>query len=115
MFLSLWWIAEPVSVHVANSATLVFFSIMRGLSAKLIVAAYMCLAGGTLAGGTLADATKRPEVQILPSLREQAQIVDAWTDERKALIPGILRKYGVDAWLVRRAYHPDSRPTLSHI
>lgn len=45
--------------------------------------------------------TKTPQYQLLPSLREQADIVDAWTEERKALIPGLLRKYGVDAWLVR--------------
>lgn len=69
---------------------------MRDLFAKLIVAANVCLAGGTSA-----DATRRPQVQILPRLREQARIVDAWTEERKALIPGILQKYGVDAWLVR--------------
>lgn len=69
---------------------------MRNLFAKLIVAACVCLAGGASA-----DGTRRPQVQILPRLREQARIVDAWTEERKALIPGILQKYGVDAWLVR--------------
>ena len=46
-------------------------------------------------------ADKSPQYQFLPPLREQAEIVDAWTEERKALIPGLLRKYGVDAWLVR--------------
>lgn len=45
-------------------------------------------------------AAKTPQYQLLPSLREQADIVDAWTEERKALIPGLLQKYGVDAWLV---------------
>lgn len=44
---------------------------------------------------------KTPQVQALPSLREQAKLLDGWTEERKALIPGLLRKYGVDAWLVR--------------
>lgn len=48
-----------------------------------------------------ADAFKSPQFQTLPPLREQAKIVDAWTEKRKALVPGILRKYGVDAWLVR--------------
>lgn len=47
-----------------------------------------------------ADASKSPQFQTLPPLREQAKIVDAWTETRKALIPGILRKYNVDAWLV---------------
>lgn len=43
---------------------------------------------------------KTPKVQTLPSLREQAELLDGWTEERKALIPQLLRKYGVDAWLV---------------
>lgn len=47
-----------------------------------------------------ADASKSPQFQTLPPLREQAKIVDAWTETRKSLIPGILRKYNVDAWLV---------------
>lgn len=50
-----------------------------------------------------ADALKSPQFQTLPPLREQAKIVDAWTETRKALIPGILRKYNVDAWLVCRS------------
>jgi hypothetical protein len=37
---------------------------------------------------------------MLPKLREQADIVDAWTDERLSKVPQLLRKYGVDAWLV---------------
>jgi hypothetical protein len=41
-----------------------------------------------------------PEYHRLPPLREQARIQDAWTKERKAHIPKLLRKYGVDAWLV---------------
>ncbi|KAG6355822.1 hypothetical protein INS49_003788 [Diaporthe citri] len=79
---------------------------MRGLTAKLTVAACMSMA---MAGGTSADPTKRPQVQILPPLRDQAQIVDAWTEERRTLIPGILRKYGVDAWLIsQREYAEDT-------
>lgn len=74
---------------------------MQTLSAKFAVAVCVCLACGALA-----DATRKPQVQILPSLREQARIVDAWTEERKALIPGILQKYGIDAWLVRLALCP---------
>ncbi|KAK3319955.1 putative lipoprotein, partial [Cercophora scortea] len=41
-----------------------------------------------------------PRYYTLPSLREQADIQDAWTAERKARIPKILQKYGVDAWLI---------------
>ncbi|KAK2614823.1 hypothetical protein N8I77_001621 [Diaporthe amygdali] len=77
---------------------------MRGLFAKLVVAASTCLTCNASA-----DTTKKPQIQMLPRLREQAQIVDAWTEERKALIPGILRKYGVDAWLIsQREYAEDT-------
>ncbi|KAI0101097.1 hypothetical protein F4814DRAFT_105614 [Daldinia grandis] len=52
---------------------------------------------------------KIPQVQVLPSLREQAKLLDGWTEERKALIPGLLRKYGVDAWLMsQREYAEDT-------
>ncbi|KAG8160855.1 hypothetical protein KVR01_009119 [Diaporthe batatas] len=71
---------------------------MQTSPAKFAVAACMCLAVGALA-----DAARKPQIQTLPSLREQARIVDAWTEERKALIPGILQKYGIDAWLVSLA------------
>lgn len=39
--------------------------------------------------------------QCLPSLREQASIQDAWTNQRLEQLPTLLEKYGVDAWLVR--------------
>lgn len=51
-----------------------------------------------------ANANRTPKFHSLPSLREQEKIVNAWTEERKALIPSILRKYGVDAWLVRETH-----------
>lgn len=47
-----------------------------------------------------ADADRTPRFHSLPPLREQEKLVNAWTEQRKALIPSILRKYGVDAWLV---------------
>lgn len=40
----------------------------------------------------------------LPSLREQASILDGWRDERLANVPALLRKYSVDAWLVRLSF-----------
>ncbi|KAI0476284.1 hypothetical protein GGR56DRAFT_462984 [Xylariaceae sp. FL0804] len=50
-----------------------------------------------------------PRIWELPPLREQADLVDGWTEARKALIPGLLRKYGVDAWLVtQREYAEDT-------
>ncbi|PIL37329.1 hypothetical protein GSI_01022 [Ganoderma sinense ZZ0214-1] len=36
----------------------------------------------------------------LPSLRDQAAIVDNWRDERLENIPVLLNKYSVDAWLI---------------
>jgi hypothetical protein len=47
------------------------------------------------------QAMRVPEYQQLPPLREQAAIQDAWTAERLSNVPQLLRKYGVDAWLVR--------------
>ncbi|KAK7916840.1 hypothetical protein PG985_010448 [Apiospora marii] len=75
---------------------------MRGI----LVAAALALVRCVMAG---ANPHKTPQYQTLPSLRDQAKIVDGWTDERKALIPGILRKYGVDAWLIsQREYAEDT-------
>ncbi|TLD06923.1 hypothetical protein PgNI_10534 [Pyricularia grisea] len=52
---------------------------------------------------------QQPTYQPLPSLRDQAALVDAWTAERRALIPGLLAKHGVDAWLVsQREYAEDT-------
>lgn len=44
---------------------------------------------------------KKPEYVTLPTLRGQAAIQDAWTEQRISNIPSILKEYGVDAWLVR--------------
>ncbi|OLN86619.1 hypothetical protein CCHL11_03829 [Colletotrichum chlorophyti] len=41
-----------------------------------------------------------PKYNPLPPLREQARIQDAWTQERKARIPALLKKHGVEAWLI---------------
>ncbi|KAF2209177.1 hypothetical protein CERZMDRAFT_107232 [Cercospora zeae-maydis SCOH1-5] len=41
-----------------------------------------------------------PQSHRLPSLREQAKIQDGWRKERLATIPAILRKHGVDAWII---------------
>ncbi|EME47534.1 hypothetical protein DOTSEDRAFT_31955 [Dothistroma septosporum NZE10] len=40
------------------------------------------------------------QYQCLPSLREQAQTQDGWRQEELAAIPALLRRHGVDAWLV---------------
>jgi hypothetical protein len=41
-----------------------------------------------------------PSIHTLPPLREQASIINGWVADRKKLIPGILRRYGAEAWLV---------------
>jgi hypothetical protein len=53
-----------------------------------------------------ADHPRDPaQYQKLPSLREQAKIEQAWREERIARIPGLLQKYGADAWLVRPVFY----------
>ncbi|EJF62397.1 hypothetical protein DICSQDRAFT_58784 [Dichomitus squalens LYAD-421 SS1] len=45
----------------------------------------------------------------LPSLREQAAILDIWRDERLETIPSLLSKYRIDAWLIsQREYAEDT-------
>lgn len=41
-----------------------------------------------------------PKYFTLPSLREQAEIQDAWTRERLDSIPALMRKHNVSAWLI---------------
>lgn len=54
----------------------------------------------SFAVGTASGSSKLPQYQYLPPLREQAEIYDGWRKERLDGIPGILQKYGVDAWIV---------------
>ena len=42
--------------------------------------------------------------RTLPTLREQATILDGWRDERVVRIPSLLKKHGVDAWLVCQTF-----------
>ena len=37
---------------------------------------------------------------VFPSLREQAQIQDEWREERLGRLPELMRRHGVDVWLV---------------
>ena len=41
--------------------------------------------------------------QALPSLREQAEILDEWRKERLDALPELMKRYNVDAWLVRHS------------
>ncbi len=72
----------------------------------LIAPSLALLAGGGLTAAASDHSRPKPQPQppyqyhTLPPLREQADIQNGWTATRSALIPGLLRKYGVDAWLV---------------
>ncbi|KAH6657401.1 putative lipoprotein [Truncatella angustata] len=79
---------------------------MRGLISAISGTVALTL---LLNAGTLVVGTKTPQIHTLPPLREQAKIVDAWTEERKDAIPAILRKYDIDAWLIsQREYAEDT-------
>ncbi|KAK8074350.1 lipoprotein [Apiospora phragmitis] len=56
---------------------------------------------------------KSPKVQTLPSLRDQAKIVDGWTDKRKGLIPGSCASTEwMRGWLVEVPFlHPTQQKT----
>lgn len=43
----------------------------------------------------------------LPSLRQQAVLQDSWTSERHARIPALMRRLGVDAWLLTMREHAE--------
>ncbi|KAJ6437712.1 xaa-pro aminopeptidase family enzyme protein [Purpureocillium lavendulum] len=47
-----------------------------------------------------AAAAGAPSYQLLPALRDQAVLQDEWAAARRAAIPALLRKHGVDAWLI---------------
>ncbi|KAH7312967.1 hypothetical protein BKA65DRAFT_467261 [Rhexocercosporidium sp. MPI-PUGE-AT-0058] len=52
---------------------------------------------------------REAQYHTLPTLRESAKIQDAWTKERIENIPNILRRWGVDAWLMtQREYAEDT-------
>jgi hypothetical protein len=73
---------------------------------RVLLVAITSMVQSALAG---TNPHKTPQSQTLPSLRDQATIIDGWTGERKALIPEILRKYGIDAWLIsQREYAEDT-------
>lgn len=40
------------------------------------------------------------QYSLLPPLREQARIQDGWRDERFKLASGMMKKYGVDVWIM---------------
>lgn len=53
--------------------------------------------------------TEPAQYAELPSLRDQAKLLDQWRDERVARIPTLLQKYNVDAWLMsQREYAEDT-------
>ncbi|KAI0391901.1 xaa-Pro aminopeptidase family enzyme [Xylariaceae sp. FL0594] len=87
---------------------------MRGLGVSRVASALLvacCISSASASGSAAVGEASRkvPQIQNLPDLQEQARIVNAWTEERKELIPQLLRKYGVDAWLMsQREYAEDT-------
>ncbi|KAL1890862.1 hypothetical protein Sste5346_008003 [Sporothrix stenoceras] len=62
-----------------------------------------------LSSSSSSSTTSSPQYHTLPSLREQAEIQNAWTAERKTIVPDLLHKHGVDAWLMsQREYAEDT-------
>ncbi|KDQ29504.1 hypothetical protein PLEOSDRAFT_27596 [Pleurotus ostreatus PC15] len=51
--------------------------------------------------------TEPATYKSLPSLREQAKILDEWKDARIGNIPNLLDKYGVDGWLMSQREHAE--------
>ncbi|EJD00919.1 uncharacterized protein FOMMEDRAFT_88640 [Fomitiporia mediterranea MF3/22] len=45
--------------------------------------------------------------QSLPGLREQAQILDEWRQQRLDALPDLMKKYNVDAWLMSQREHAE--------
>ncbi|KAI0750997.1 hypothetical protein C8Q80DRAFT_544774 [Daedaleopsis nitida] len=73
------------------------------LCLQLFAAFFLSVANGQLHPDTPARYVR------LPSLRQQAAILDSWRDERTANIPALLKKYGVSAWLMsQREYAEDT-------
>ncbi|KAH9850778.1 hypothetical protein C2E23DRAFT_734399 [Lenzites betulinus] len=78
----------------------------------MVVWAFLSLFSATLwVHGTHAQLhpTTPATYRRLPSLREQAAIVDGWRDERLAHLPALLQKYDIPAWLIsQREYAEDT-------
>ncbi|CAK7224720.1 hypothetical protein SCUCBS95973_005613 [Sporothrix curviconia] len=102
-----------MTLFLVFSESLVCALIMRLFAGCLV--AWPALAVGAVAAtsaeSSLASSSLHlsPQYHTLPSLRDQAVIQDAWTAERKTIIPHLLHKHGVDAWLMsQREYVEDT-------
>ena len=107
----------PLSASVTNSLStysdcidpsIEFPSIYKMRLTLAALLPWVAALGTVLTEATSHHPQTKPVYQPLPPLRQQADIQDAWTQSRKDQIPALLRKYGVDAWLV---YSPDPCPT----
>src|SRR4029079_16746636 len=79
----------------------------RGLSrARALLAPALCLA---LAAGNLSAQSAPDPSRPFGTLREQAERQQAWLKERlDSILPGLMRKYGIDMWVVpMREYNED--------
>ncbi|KIJ56980.1 hypothetical protein M422DRAFT_40543 [Sphaerobolus stellatus SS14] len=78
---------------------------MRGVSLFLSFGVLLCVPG-------ILAQFQPPipdEYPVLPSLRKQAEILDGWTTKRVQNVPEIMKKNGVDVWLMsQREYAEDT-------
>ncbi|KAI5120926.1 hypothetical protein M0805_002906 [Coniferiporia weirii] len=74
-------------------------------------AACFCLALILLLWSQVARSQFHPDeparYSSLPTLRAQADVLDAWTQERLDGLPDLMRRYGVDAWLMSQREHAE--------
>jgi len=57
----------------------------------------------------VAQASLSPQYRRMPSPRQRAELENAWTAQRLSTVPKLLKRYGVDAWLIsQREYAEDT-------
>ena len=69
----------------------------------------------TLGASSLASAQNRAPNRPFGTLREQATLQQSWLEKRlKTILPGLMRKHGVDMWVIpMREYNED--PTFTSL
>ncbi|ERS98366.1 hypothetical protein HMPREF1624_05150 [Sporothrix schenckii ATCC 58251] len=83
---------------------------MRLLAGLLVwTSTALCTVASASALSSSSSSSSPPQYHTLPPLREQAAVQNAWTAERKTIVPDLLHKHGVDAWLMsQREYAEDT-------
>ena len=88
------------SVNIAGSALLLLLGSLPSVTASAAAVGPGKRDNDELGTARASTSAPRPQIHTLPSLREQAVLVDGWTAERAAGIPDMLARRGVDAWIV---------------